>query len=95
MPKHNNYRDFVPPTWFKFPIVMLTRKLYKCAGWHIVNRNKDMWVLQTPEGKIRPDLPITFGKTSLVAVVREIIDEYRMLKLSVTEIENENGKVHT
>ena len=86
------------PQYFKYPITMLTRSRYKCAGWFICSISEQSWYLSTgikngvePLRVMEKLPPINRdGYSSLSAAIWSVVEEYRQLTHEVYIIEKEN-----
>lgn len=83
------------PQYFKFPVTMLTRSRYRCAGWFVCNIVNQEWYLSTGivNGVERTGKVSIFprdGYSSLSAAIWSIVEEYRQLNHEVYIIEKEN-----
>ena len=70
-----------------FPIIMLTRNRYKCAGWHIMETWEGNYALTLPGEQI----PRTEEPT-LERAVNYIVDEFYRLTAEVESMEKEREK---
>ena len=87
-------RNFMLPDWFPYDVIMVTRRRYKCAGYHIVQYEREgkyQWTLTIPGHP--PGYSVSWD--SLSGAVGDLVDEYRRLWREVQSLEVENGKVHT
>ena len=74
----------------QFPVIMLTRTRYKCAGWHVVKKYNGDYLLMLPHNDEvgMKEFP------TLERALDYILDEFYVLGSHVEKIEKErNAKV--
>lgn len=83
------------PQYFKYPVTMLTRSRYRCAGWFVIAIHEQHWYLTTG-GKPVVHVVETekkfdrIGYASLSGAIWSIVEEYRQLNHEIYIMEKED-----